>query len=107
MSKQIFKGMHLKDSPDNNIITEGHTAEECLNYLVESLLKGITVFFYKKSDGSIRKAIGTKNAEFMPEIPKKDPNKPGKKPNPNIITYYDLEAKGPRAMRKENLISIF
>lgn len=43
--------------------------------LYEELLKGIVVFEFEKSDGTIRKAFGTLNADLIPKYPEKNVEK--------------------------------
>lgn len=81
--------------------------DQLVKTLEESLKQGIVHFAYVKSNGELRKAIGTKCAKYMPDIPPRDSNKPKKAPNESVITYYDFEAQAPRAMKKESLIAIF
>lgn len=62
--------------------------------IIKLLQKGVVNFVYKKKDGSIRKAIGTlKDIEV-------------KFKRPDIIPYFDLEKKGFRSFKLDNLKEI-
>lgn len=65
----------------------------------------IVEFEYTKKDGSIRRARGTQNIDYMD----------GWKPSPagefftkaeGVIRYYDLDSKGWRCCRPESVVSI-
>lgn len=84
----------------------GKTFSICLSkawaiYRLSKRMKKETVrFTYEKADGTLRKAIGTL----------KDINnliKGTGKENYKTFNYYDVEAKGFRSFKVENLISIF
>lgn len=62
--------------------------------IIKLLQEGVVNFIYKKKDGSIRKAIGTL----------KDMNVKFKKPD--IISYFDIEKKGFRSFKLDNLKEI-
>ena len=67
--------------------------------LKNSLQEWVTIFHYKKKDGSIRRALGTLDtALFEYEA------KGGKKDNLTTIAYYDMEADGFRSFSIENLV---
>ncbi len=63
------------------------------------LTEWVSVFYYKKKDGSIRRALGTLDtALFEYEA------KGGKEENLTTIAYYDMEANGFRSFSIENLL---
>lgn len=62
--------------------------------IIKLLQEGVVNFIYKKKDGSIRKAIGTL----------KDMNVKFKKPD--TISYFDIEKKGFRSFKLDNLKEI-
>ncbi len=69
--------------------------------LVKNLTEGSVAFQYRKTNGSIRNAVGTLNGDLMPEAEsKKTVNTDGP-----TISYYDLESKDWRAFKRENLIT--
>ena len=75
------------------------------NALLSLLNKGIVKFTYRKVDGTIRKAIGTRNLDaarsafgiYIP-TPKTGRNNP--------TAYYDIEKEGWRSFVAENVLSI-
>ena len=65
--------------------------------LVAKLKKGVAYFqFRKTSDGTIRNAIGTLNGQNFDYTPKGS----NKKPNLNLVTFWDVEK---RAFRSFNI----
>ena len=62
------------------------------------------VFKYKKVNGDIREAYGTLNIDVMGEenMPKRNT---GIEYSEDVIRYYDLNSKGWRSFKAENLIS--
>lgn len=60
------------------------------------LCLGIVKFKYRKIDGSIRSAVGTR--DNVPAVKGLRPS------NPSILTYFDLEAADWRSAKAENLI---
>lgn len=75
------------------------------NALLSLLSKGIIRFTYRKVDGSIREAVGTRNLDIARDAlcisipnPKTGHNNP--------TAYYDLEKGDWRSFKAENVISI-
>ena len=69
--------------------------------LASSMRKGVVRFYYTKADGTIRKAVGTlKNLPSGATLGGKRVTKPSYK----TISYYDIERKGFRCFKVENLI---
>lgn len=58
---------------------------------------GVVKFKYKKIDGSIREAVGTR--DNVPATKGSD-----RSPNYGILTYFDIEADGWRSAKIENLL---
>lgn len=69
--------------------------------LVKNLTEGSVAFQYRKTDGSIRNAVGTLNGDLMPETESK---KTVSTDGPSI-NYYDLESKAWRQFKRDNLIT--
>lgn len=61
--------------------------------------KQIVHFKFKKLDGTIRKASGTLQNDFLPTTKGSNTAK-----NENIFTYFDTENNSWRSFRKENII---
>lgn len=84
-------------------------AGEILQDVTNTLKEGICVFFFTKTDGSIRKAIGTLNPQIIehylgkPNTSKEKEESLEEKPN---LIYYDLEKKRFGSFVKSNLIAI-
>lgn len=72
--------------------------------LKEALNQGFVIFFYTKSDGTKRKAIGTRNMEIVQAISSWRPT--GAKENTSSLCYFDLEKLAWRSMRFGSLIDI-
>lgn len=71
--------------------------------LAKSMRKGTVKFYYQKSDGSIRRAIGTlKNLPAGATLGGKKLTKPSYK----TMAYFDIEKRSFRCFRIENLICI-
>ena len=82
--------------------------------LLEALKNGIVSFEYRKSDGSIRSALGTTNPNFDPELAaynkmmeeREDDDLRMPHPKPLlVINYWDCEANGWRSFKAHRLIS--
>lgn len=63
------------------------------------LYNGSVIFVYEKSNGDLRKAIGTlKDVQYNSDDKKKNTYK--------AVAYYDMEAKDWRSFKVENFISV-
>lgn len=73
--------------------------------LKAKLHESAVVFKYKKVNGEIREAYGTLNIDIIGEenYPQRSV---GHNVSNEVIRYYDLNSKGWRSFRIENLISI-
>tara|TARA_R110002049_G_scaffold80452_3_gene204620 strand:- start:1119 stop:1424 length:306 start_codon:yes stop_codon:yes gene_type:complete len=67
--------------------------------LKKAMLTNKVKFAYEKADGSLRYAVGTLNGNF--EI------KGTGKPNYKTLSYFDIQAKGFRSFKIENLIQVY
>lgn len=72
--------------------------------LKEALNQGFVIFFYTKSDGTKRKAIGTRNVEIIQAISSWRPT--GQKENTSVLCYFDLAKLAWRSMKYGSLIDI-
>jgi hypothetical protein len=72
--------------------------------LITELDAGIVVFMYKKINGTIRKAVGTRNNEYVPC------NKQASD-NPMLlnetVSYFDLLKQQWRNLKSSNFVDIF
>ncbi len=78
-----------------------------IQHLRDHLDDGVVVFKYRKVDGSIRLAVGTRNVKFfVPEdcIPKGGQNENVE--NFRVVPYYDLQAQGWRSFRIDQLVDV-
>ena len=64
------------------------------------LKTGVVYFEFLKKDGSIREACGTLKQDAFDYVAKGTT----RKPNYGIVSYYDLDAKGFRSFKIENLV---
>ena len=72
--------------------------------LKEALNQGFVIFFYTKTDGTKRKAIGTRNIEIIQTISSWRPT--GQKENTSSLCYFDLAKLAWRSMSHGSLIDI-
>lgn len=72
--------------------------------LKEALNQGFVMFFYRKSDGTMRKAIGTRNVEIVMRISSWKPT--GAKENTGALCYFDLVRLAWRSMSHGSLSEI-
>lgn len=68
--------------------------------LKATLAKGITKFYFKKVDGTLREAYGTLKTELLPG----HTSESNRKQNPTIQTYFDTEKQEWRCFKKANLV---
>lgn len=62
---------------------------------------------FTKVDGTIRKAKGTLLPSLLPPVPEgKVIGTSAKAPNPDLVTYFDIEAGAFRSFKISNLIAI-
>lgn len=70
------------------------------NYKVRvAMISRIVKFYFQKVDGSIREAYGTLKSDIVPET-----QESGRKPNPSVQVYYDLEKASWRCFKRANLL---
>lgn len=62
------------------------------------LAKSVVVFKFKKTDGTIREAIGTLQSSYLPQ------GKNTGKSNTGVFTYFDVEKQEYRCAKIESLI---
>jgi len=70
--------------------------------ILSGLKSGIVYFRFTKQDGQERRAIGTLN----PSNFKYEPTGTGRAKTPEVITFWDVENRGFRSFKIDNLISI-
>ena len=68
---------------------------------IKEMNSRIVEFYYMKKDGSKRQAFGTLQPEVIVPLIS---NAPERKPNPDLVTYYDTEAQAFRSFKKVNFI---
>ena len=66
----------------------------------EMLSEHIVRLEFEKSDGTTREMMATLKPEYLPETKGTD-----RKPNPDIVTVFDLGLNEWRSFREANLIS--
>lgn len=69
--------------------------------LARAMRSGVVAFYYQKSDGSVRKALGT-----LANVPAGSTlgGKRMTKPSYRTMAYFDVERKAFRSFKVENLI---
>ena len=98
MKSQVFKSAWELVKSLGMSLSEALTKAWKAVKLKSKLLSGVVEFSFTKKDGSIRKAIGTLETSLF------DYESKGGKGNNKTIAYYDLEAKGFRCFKIENLV---
>jgi len=84
----------------------GYTMTEALKTawanakLVRKMKSGITRFYYRKVDGSIREAFGTLQENLLPAT-----SNTGRKANDTLQTYFDTERGEWRCFKKANIVT--
>lgn len=68
---------------------------------IKEMNSRIVEFYYMKKDGSKRQAFGTLQPEVIVPLISQAPER---KPNPDLVTYYDTEAQAFRSFKKVNFI---
>jgi len=98
MKSQVFKSAwELVKSLGLTLSEALKKAWKAFKLKSEMLTKPV-YFQFKKKDGSIRNACGTLNADAF------DYKYKGGKGNNSTVSYYDLDAKGFRCFKIENLV---
>jgi len=70
--------------------------------IVSVLNEKVTDFSYKKADGELRQAKGTR---MLSEVPaEKLPKSEDSKENAQTVRYYDMNSDGWRSFRVENFV---
>ena len=67
------------------------------------LASGDVHFTYRKKDGTVREAYGTRNTNIINEYNASPKGNSSEKDG--VITYYDLDLNGWRSFKVENFIS--
>ena len=81
------------------------TVAEREQNLIEALKSGVVAFSYKKKDGTLRRAIGTKNPAFIPAEfrPKGNGDEKAAK---SSITYFDMQKSQWRSIATHKAMSV-
>lgn len=70
------------------------------NYKVRTAMATrIVKFYFLKVDGSVREAYGTLKSDIVPAT-----QDSGRKPNPSVQVYFDMERNSWRCFKKANLL---
>jgi hypothetical protein len=73
--------------------------------LKRALEKGEASFkFFKKSNGELREAVGTRNLDLIPEHFHPKHVYQGQKPEEMVITFFDLENSGWRSFVRTTVV---
>lgn len=68
---------------------------------IREMSSRVVEFYYMKKDGTKRQAFGTLQPEVIVPLIS---NAPERKPNPDLVTYYDTEAQAFRSFKKVNFV---
>ena len=75
-------------------------------YKIEELRKRIVRFSYRKTDGTIREAIGTLKPGVLTMLSASSKSKPRSQGNRGCVVYFDLDREDWRCFCPENFITI-
>ena len=75
-------------------------------YKIEELRKRIVRFSYRKTDGTIREAIGTLKPGVLTMLSASSKSKPRSQGNRGCVVYFDLDREDWRCFCLENFITI-
>ena len=100
--------MNKQQKEDAKRISEitGRSIDDCkktvmqITECVKEMKSRVVEFFFLKKDGSVRQAFGTLQDEIILPL-LSDPSNHGGT-NPELVTYFDINAKQFRSFRKEN-----
>ncbi len=86
--------------------TAEQMAEMAAN-LVEEMKSREVSFRYKKTDGTLREAVGTLEQDKLPQPKEEDPARPKRtrEPNYGVVCYWDVNESHWKSFKVENLIS--
>lgn len=101
--------MFAADSAIEGIQVAGlRKSSDLAEELLKSLQEGIACFYFRKADGTLRKAVGTLNQELISKFyPPSNGSDKTASPHPTNVTYFDLEVKGFRVFSRSAIVSIF
>lgn len=106
--KTIFiNGEEIAHTPKAETLPTGAEVAEKIK---DALLGGIAHFAFRKaSDGTLREAFGTLNAEYIPRELRANEVQPEERKagNPNVIKYFDLAAKQWRQFVISKAVALF
>ncbi len=68
---------------------------------IREMSSRVVEFYYMKKDGTKRQAFGTLQPEVIVPLIS---NASERKPNPDLVTYYDTEAQAFRSFKKVNFV---
>lgn len=97
----------MTDAKRINEIT-GRPMDECekqandIAECVKQMKNRIVEFYFMKKDGTVRQAFGTLQDNIILPLIKDTSNR---QPNPDLVTYYDMEKQQFRSFKKVNFQS--
>ena len=74
--------------------------------VVDTLKQGITIVEFNKVNGEYRKMQCTLSESFLPEQIDLEEAVQKKKPNPDVMAVYDIDANGWRSFRWDKLQTV-
>ena len=77
-----------------------------IDELIEELRKRIVRFSYRKTDGTIREAIGTLKPGVLTMLSASSKSKPRSQGNRGCVVYFDLDREDWRCFCPEHFITI-
>ena len=87
-------------------VTESTRFANEIDELVEELHKRIVRFSYRKTDGTVREAIGTLKPGVLNMLSVSSKPKPRNQGNRGCVVYFDLDREDWRCFCPENFITI-
>ena len=108
MAINVFLG-YISKSRDKQVQLSASTDEQVLQEVTDRLKSGISIFFFEKKDGTIRRAVGTLNPVLIEKFIGPATQDSSKKPDDGTVSpvqkYFDLEKMRFGSFVKANLIS--
>lgn len=102
---QIINNREGRDYANEKIDFSEIDTVELQERNLDKLVNGVSVFVFKKKDGTYRTAVGTLNPNTIP-MEKSDEAKTYHRPSPLNQTFYDLQKNVFRSYNIESLIAI-
>lgn len=86
-------------------VNEDAVTIELQEHNLQRLVNGVSLFVFRKKDGTLRKSIGTLNPNTIPKE-KGEEAKRYHKPAPHNQTFYDLQTNEFRSYNVDSIVAL-